>query len=85
MQIPNVTPGQDIDASWGNAVADAINGAVLLGGMIFAKYKLSPQYQQVNAWMTLADFQRIFFWEYLHRLLGRLIGVAVIVPWLAFN
>lgn len=48
---------------------------------VFAKYKLSPQYQQVNAWMTLADFQRIFFWEYLHRLLGRLIGVAVIVPW----
>ncbi|PIE20099.1 MAG: heme A synthase [Proteobacteria bacterium] len=49
---------------------------------VFAKYKQFPQYQQVNSWMTLADFQRIFFWEYLHRLFGRLIGVVVMLPWL---
>jgi cytochrome c oxidase assembly protein subunit 15 len=34
--------------------------------------------------MTLGDFKRIFFWEYVHRLLGRVIGVAVFVPWLYF-
>lgn len=49
---------------------------------VFDKYKQFPQYQQVNTWMTLADFQRIFFWEYLHRLFGRLIGLAVMLPWL---
>ena len=51
---------------------------------VFERYKLSPQYAQVNHWMTLADFKRIFFWEYVHRLLGRLIGVAFFVPWLVF-
>ncbi|MFT7521143.1 MAG: cytochrome c oxidase assembly protein subunit 15, partial [Kiritimatiellia bacterium] len=48
---------------------------------VFAKYQQTPQYQQVNDWMTLADFQRIFFWEYLHRLFGRTIGIVVLVPW----
>lgn len=52
---------------------------------VFARYKQSPQYQQVNHWMTLADFERIFFWEYLHRLWGRLIGVVFFVPWLYFT
>ncbi len=47
---------------------------------VFARYQESPQYRLVNAWMTLDDFKRIFVWEYLHRLLGRLIGVAFIVP-----
>ena len=32
---------------------------------VFELYKQSPQYQQVNQWMTLADFKWIFFWEYL--------------------
>jgi cytochrome c oxidase assembly protein subunit 15 len=49
---------------------------------VFAKYQQSPQYQQVNHWMTLADFKQIFFWEYLHRLFGRLIGLAFVVPWI---
>ncbi|MCA9664226.1 MAG: COX15/CtaA family protein [Myxococcales bacterium] len=48
----------------------------------FDKYKRTPQYQKVNHWMTMRDFKRIFFWEYLHRLFGRLIGVVFIVPWL---
>ena len=47
----------------------------------FAKYQRFPQYAQVNSWMTLADFKEIFFWEYVHRLWGRLIGVVFFVPW----
>lgn len=51
---------------------------------VFEQYKASPQFQQVNHWMDLAAFKRIFFWEYIHRLLGRVIGLAVFVPWLWF-
>ena len=50
----------------------------------FAAYQHSPQFRDQNHWMTLHDFRQIFFWEYVHRLFGRLIGVAVIVPWLFF-
>ena len=50
----------------------------------FQKYQASPQYQLVNHWMLLSDFKRIFLWEYAHRLLGRLIGVVFLVPWLFF-
>ena len=46
----------------------------------FAAYRQSPQYQLVNNGMTLADFKSIFFWEYIHRLLGRLIGFAFVLP-----
>ena len=42
----------------------------------FEAYKAYPEYQKVNRGMSLAEFKNIFFWEYLHRLLGRLIGVA---------
>ncbi|MEY3013814.1 MAG: hypothetical protein RIT45_2549 [Pseudomonadota bacterium] len=51
---------------------------------VFLRYQQSPQYAQVNHWMTLADFKQIFFWEYFHRLLGRLIGVAFFLPCLVF-
>jgi cytochrome c oxidase assembly protein subunit 15 len=50
----------------------------------FALYRDSPQYQQVNRGMTLADFKFIYFWEYIHRLLGRLIGLAFALPLLWF-
>jgi cytochrome c oxidase assembly protein subunit 15 len=50
----------------------------------FDNYKRIPEYQQLNQGMTLAGFQAIFFWEYFHRLLGRLIGVAFAVPLLWF-
>ena len=50
----------------------------------FDHYRASPQYQQVNSGMTLADFKTIFFWEYVHRLLGRLIGLAFALPLLFF-
>ena len=46
----------------------------------FAKYQRIPEYQQLNQGMTLAEFKGIFFWEYLHRLLGRVIGIAFAVP-----
>jgi len=51
---------------------------------VFERYQLSPQYAQVNSWMELADFQKIFFWEYLHRLWGRLIGLVFFLPWVYF-
>jgi len=51
---------------------------------VFERYQESPQYAQVNSWMQLADFQRIFFWEYFHRLFGRMIGLLVFGPWLYF-
>lgn len=50
----------------------------------FAKYQQIPEYQQLNRGMTLAAFKGIFFWEYLHRLLGRVIGLAFALPLLWF-
>lgn len=50
----------------------------------FAKYQASPQGQTVNAGMTLAEFKTIFFWEWLHRLWGRLIGLVYALPLAAF-
>jgi len=50
----------------------------------FGKYQLTPEFRQVNHAMTLAEFKGIFWWEYFHRLLGRAIGVAFLVPLLWF-
>lgn len=50
----------------------------------FDKYKQFPEYQKYNYHMTLAEFKQIFFWEYVHRLLGRLIGVVFLVPFVIF-
>ena len=50
----------------------------------FAKYRETPEYREVNRGMTLAAFKGIFWWEYAHRLLGRLIGVAFLLPFLWF-
>lgn len=52
---------------------------------IFERYKQFPQYQQINMEMPLAEFKEIFFWEYLHRLLGRVIGIVFLVPFLIFG
>lgn len=46
----------------------------------FEQYQKSPQFRQVNAGFSIADFKGIFWLEYLHRLLGRVIGLAVIAP-----
>lgn len=51
---------------------------------VFALYRQSPEFRVHNAWMALADFKTIFFWEYLHRVWGRLIGLAFALPFLAF-
>jgi heme a synthase len=46
----------------------------------FERYKQVPEYRLVHQGMTLAQFKGIFFWEYLHRLWGRLIGFAYALP-----
>ncbi|HEY5080620.1 MAG TPA: COX15/CtaA family protein [Bauldia sp.] len=50
----------------------------------FAAYQQIPEYQQLNQGMTLDGFKAIFWWEYAHRLLGRLIGVVVLLPLIFF-
>lgn len=50
----------------------------------FNAYQQTPQFQQVNRDFSLVDFKGIFWLEYLHRLLGRIIGMAVILPFAYF-
>ena len=50
----------------------------------FERYQSFPEYKRINAGMTIGEFKKIFFWEYLHRLLGRLIGIAFLLPWIWF-
>src|SRR5437868_5386804 len=50
----------------------------------FAKYQMTPEYLQVNRGMSIDAFKGIFWMEYVHRLLGRLVGFAFIVPLLWF-
>ncbi len=51
---------------------------------VFSIYKEYPQYQLVNRGMSMEEFQFIFFWEYGHRLLGRMIGVMFALPFFYF-
>src|SRR3546814_5515345 len=53
----------------------------------FEKYKQIPEYQAINLGMTIEGFKAIFFWEWLHRILGRLVGMALVVPliWYAWR
>ena len=50
----------------------------------FAKYRQTPEFREVNHAMALPEFKRIFWWEYFHRLLGRFIGAAFLLPYLWF-
>ena len=50
----------------------------------FEGYKAIPQYREFNAGMSLAEFKTIFWWEWSHRLLGRVIGVVYLLPFLWF-
>ncbi|HKS60665.1 MAG TPA: COX15/CtaA family protein [Xanthobacteraceae bacterium] len=50
----------------------------------FDKYKTIPQFTQLNHQMTLHEFKTIFWWEWTHRLMGRLIGAAFLLPFLFF-
>lgn len=52
---------------------------------VFSKYKQFPEYNIVNINMTLDEFKNIFFWEYLHRFWGRLIGIAFFFPGVYFS
>ena len=50
----------------------------------FEGYKAIPQYRELNAGMSLAEFKTIFWWEWSHRLLGRVIGAVYLLPFLFF-
>jgi heme a synthase len=50
----------------------------------FDRYRQFPEYQLLRRGMTMAEFQFIFFWEYLHRLAARLIGLVFLLPFVAF-
>ena len=50
----------------------------------FDKYKDFPEFQKLNSHYQLEDFKKIFFWEWFHRFIGRMIGLVFIVPFLIF-
>jgi heme a synthase len=51
----------------------------------FSEYKKIPEYQNINYGMTLDDFKIIFYWEYAHRLLARIVGLISFLPLLIFS
>ncbi|MDG2018421.1 MAG: COX15/CtaA family protein [Porticoccaceae bacterium] len=51
---------------------------------LFLKYQQFPEYQKINLDMTLSEFKIIFMYEYLHRVLGRLIGILFFAPFVYF-
>jgi cytochrome c oxidase assembly protein subunit 15 len=51
---------------------------------VFAKYQKSPEYIKINSGMSLEAFKSIFYWEYGHRVLGRVIGMIYFLPLLVF-
>jgi len=50
----------------------------------FELYKEYPEYQKINSNFSLEDFKSIYFWEWLHRVIGRFIGVVFVIPFLFF-
>ena len=50
----------------------------------FNLYKEIPQFKLLNPNMTMQEFKVIFYWEYIHRLLGRVIGLAYLIPLIIF-
>ncbi len=51
---------------------------------VYEKYKQFPQYELINQGMTLSEFKGIYFWEYFHRLWGRLLGLYFFIPIVVF-
>ncbi len=51
---------------------------------LFQQYRATPEFQVVNFDLTLAGFKQIFWWEYAHRLMGRLVGLVFLLPLLWF-
>ena len=47
---------------------------------LFEEYRKTPEFQKLNSWMGLGDFKTIFWWEYVHRLWGRVIGLVFALP-----
>lgn len=54
---------------------------------VFSDYQKSPEFKELNSNFTLSDFKSIFWWEYIHRLWGRIIGLVFIFPlaWFVFK
>jgi len=52
---------------------------------LFSLYQQIPEYKLINYSMTLEEFKSIFWWEYIHRLLGRIIGLFYLLPLLFFT
>ncbi|MCL4163044.1 UNVERIFIED_CONTAM: hypothetical protein GTU68_039795, partial [Idotea baltica] len=50
----------------------------------FDLYKQYPEYQKLNTHFTLEEFKDIYFWEWIHRVIGRFIGLVFILPFLYF-
>lgn len=50
----------------------------------FDLYKATPQYKKINYGMTLSDFKFIYFWEFIHRFWGRLMGIVFFIPFIFF-
>ncbi len=50
----------------------------------FQKYQQIPQYKELNSGFTLSDFKFIYFWEFIHRLIGRMIGIVFLVGFVYF-
>src|ERR1051325_4732812 len=50
----------------------------------FEKYQATSQYQQLNRGVTLDEFKTIYWWEWTHGLLGRLVGAAFLIPFVFF-
>ena len=51
----------------------------------FENYKQYPEYQKLNHGMSMDEFKAIFWWEFIHRLLGRLVGLVYLLPLLFFQ
>ena len=51
---------------------------------LFAAYRQTPEYRTYNSWMELADFRTIFWWEWAHRIGGRVVGAAYAIPLVIF-
>ena len=50
----------------------------------FELYKQYPEYQKLNNYFDIQDFKDIYFWEWIHRVIGRFIGIVFLVPFVYF-
>ncbi len=50
----------------------------------FNDYKQTPEFKQVNSYFTIEDYKHIYWWEFIHRLIGRMIGMVFLIPFVFF-